>query len=162
MVTKMQANLKRNFAQGRKKPKSGFGFEMTCLSGLRSSRAALGDQSEPPGIIRAARAPPPCRQEKMIAQPPRGCKLPRVDWFAETSRHRPAWRAAPRYARHPKLRPAPMPIFLRSPPAKAEAHDHPNIPEARRLIEGYRRSPHTMRYGDQPRDNRERRSSESL
>ncbi|MCI9207065.1 MAG: hypothetical protein HFJ68_00695 [Adlercreutzia caecimuris] len=54
MVAKKQGEMKEKFAQGRKKPKSGFGFEMTCLSGLRSSRAALGDQPEPPGIIRAA------------------------------------------------------------------------------------------------------------
>lgn len=42
MVAKKQGEMKEKFAQGRKKPKSRFGFEMTCLSGLRSSRAALG------------------------------------------------------------------------------------------------------------------------
>ena len=39
---------------GVKNQKADLALKMTCLSGLRSSRAALSDQPEPPGIIRAA------------------------------------------------------------------------------------------------------------
>ena len=54
IVSKRQEDLKKKSHKGVKNQKADLALKMTCLSGLRSSRAALGDQPEPPGIVRAA------------------------------------------------------------------------------------------------------------
>ena len=54
IVPKRQDVLKKKSHKGVKNQKADLALKMTCLSGPRSSRAALGDQPEPPGIVRAA------------------------------------------------------------------------------------------------------------
>ncbi len=54
IVPKRQEDLKKKSHKGVKNQKADLALKMTCLSGLRSSRAALVRETEPPGIVRAA------------------------------------------------------------------------------------------------------------
>lgn len=54
IVPKRQEDLKKKSHKGVKNQKADLALKMTCLSGLRSSRAALVRETEPPGIICAA------------------------------------------------------------------------------------------------------------